>query len=150
MKKFLVILILGLLVINVQAQWYSRSFGADNINDLSQAQLNYALQRAESNVKIGRILTLSGVGTFTLGTFIAANSFANFLISWDSNNLDQYIAGGMLMLLGMGATAAGIPVWILGASRKKKVEVALLRFNSSSISNYKLPQQLGLGLKVNF
>ena len=150
MKKFLVILIAGLFALNVQAQWYSRSFGVDNINDLSQAQLNYALERAQSNVKIGRILTLSGVGAFTLGTFIAASSIVGFIDKWDSNDLDQYIAGGLLMLLGMGSTAAGIPIWILGATRKKKVEVALLRFNSSSITNYKLPQQFGLSLKVNF
>ncbi len=150
MKKFLLLLITGLFALNVQAQWYSRSFGVDNINDLSEVQLNYALQRAQSNVNLGRILTLSGVGAFTLGTFIAARSVGGFLSTWDSDELDSYVAGGMLMLLGMGSTAVGLPFWIIGTTRKKKVEVALLRFNSSAITGYKQPEQFGLSLKVNF
>ena len=150
MKKLVVVLFLALFVINVQAQWYSRSFGVDNINDLSQAQLNYALQRAQSNVKIGRILTLSGVGAFTVGTVIAATSLGGFLSTWDTNELDTYVAGSMLMLLGMGSSAVGLPFWIIGANRKKKVEVALLRFNTSAITRYRQPEQFGLSLKVNF
>ena len=153
MKKFLLLLITGLFAISVQAQWYSRSYGVDNINDLSEVQLNYALQRAESNVKTGKILTFSGIGAFALGTVIGVTALDDVFLNWDDsydNYAGRYLAGGMLMLLGMGSTALGIPFWIVGATRKKKIEVSLLRFNSSAFTGYKQPEQFGLSVKVNF
>ncbi|MCY1720686.1 hypothetical protein OU798_10050 [Prolixibacteraceae bacterium Z1-6] len=149
MKKFMVFLLLGFLTLAVQAQWYSRSYGVKSINELTQPQLNYELQRAQSNIKAGKILTYSGVGAFALGTFIAASSLDN---GWwrDDNDFDKYVAGSMLMLLGMGATAVGVPFWIVGASREKKVEIALLRFDSSVFTGLRQPEQMGLSLKINF
>lgn len=150
MKTFWVAVILALLVLNVQAQWYSRSFGVNSINDLSEVQLNYSLQRAEANVHTGKILTYSGIGAFTLGTIIAASGVHGFWNGVGDDDLNQYVAGSMLMLLGMGSTAVGIPFWISGAIRKKKVEIALLRFNSSAFTGYRQPEQIGLSLKISF
>jgi hypothetical protein len=149
MKKFLVVALLGLLTISVQGQWYSRSFGVNSINDLSETQLNYALERAQKNVKTGKIMTLSGVGAFSLGMVIVATGLDDI---WkDSNNgFDQYVAGSMLMLLGMGSTLVGVPFWIVGAHRKKQVEIALLRFDSSAYTGFQQPGQFGLSLKIQF
>jgi hypothetical protein len=149
MKKFLLLLITGLFAISVQAQWYSRSYGVNSINDLTEAQLNYALQRAEVNVKTGKILTFSGIGAFAIGTVIAATAVDDIL-TWDDADAGKFVAGGMLMYLGMGSTAVGIPFWIVGSTRKKKIEVSLLRFNSSAFTGYKQPEQFGLSVKVNF
>lgn len=150
MKKMLVVLLLGFLAINVQAQWYSRSFGVDNINDLSEVQLNYSLQRAESNIKTGKILTFSGIGAFTVGIVIAASSLNDSFWFAHENDFDKYVAGSMLVLLGIGSTAVGIPFWIVGSSRKKKIEIALISFDSSAFTGYKQAEQLGLSLKINF
>ena len=150
MKKILVVALLGLLTISVQGQWYSRSFGVNSINELNEKQLNYALQRAQSNVKTGKILTYSGIGAFTLGTIIAATGVTGFWDGLDEGDLDQYVAGSMLMLLGMGSTLVGVPFWIVGARRKKQVEIALLRFDSSAYTGFQQPGQFGLSLKIQF
>lgn len=149
MKKFLVVLLFGFLAIDVQAQWYSRSFGVDNINDLNETQLNYSLKRAESNIKTGRILTFVGIGSFALGTVIAVSSIDG-IWTGDNNELNKWAAGSMLMLLGMGSTVVGVPFWISGASRRNKIEISLLRFNSSAITGYKQAEPVGLSLKINF
>lgn len=149
MKKLLVLAALGFLFLNVQGQWYSRQFNVNSIDDLSQAQLNYALQRAEANLKAGKILTLSGVGAFTVGTIIAAAAFSDFW-NWDDSDTGLYVTGGMLMFLGMGSTAVGIPFWTHGATRRNKVEVALIKFNTSAVSGFRQPAQLGLCVNINF
>lgn len=150
MKKFFVLVMLGFLAINVHAQWYSRSFGADNINDLSEAQLNYSLQRAQANLKAGKIATFSGIGAFTFGTFIAVSGLNGLIFGGVNNGLNRYAAGSLLMLLGMGSTIVGVPLWIAGASRKKKIEIALLRFDSSAFTGYRQPEQMELSLRINF
>ncbi len=150
MKKFFVVVLFGFLAINVHAQWYNRSFGVDNIDDLSEAQLNYSLQRAQANLNAGKILTFSGIGAFTLGTFLAASGLNGFVFGGDDDGFGKYVAGSVLMLVGMGSTIVGVPFWIAGSSRKKKVEIALLRFNSSAFTGYRQPEQMGLSLKINF
>ncbi len=150
MKKILVALILGLVTLSVQGQWYSRSYGVDNINDLSETQLNYALERAQANVKTGKILTWSGVGTFSLGLVIVAISFDDLFTDWDDDSLDQYLVGSTLVFLGMASTVVGVPFWIAGASRKKQVEIALLRFNPTAYTGFKQPDQFGLSFTISF
>ena len=150
MKKILVAVILGLVALSVQGQWYSRSYGVDNINELSETQLNYALQRAQANVKIGKILTLSGIGSFSAGLVIVAISLDDFITDWDDDNLGVYVFGSTLMLLGMASTVVGVPFWIAGASRKKQVEIALLRFNPSAYTGFKQPDQFGLSFTISF
>lgn len=150
MKNLMVILLFGLLTMNVQGQWYSRSFGVESINDLNETQLKYALQRAQANVKTGKILTFSGIGAFTLGTIIAANSLDEFWTGMDESDFDQYVVGSVLMLLGIGSTLVGVPFWIAGASRRTQVEVALLKFSSSAYTGFRQPEQLGLSVKINF
>lgn len=149
MKTFLVVLLFGFLAINVQAQWYSRSYGVDSINDLSEVQLNHSLQQAQTNIKTGKILTFTGIGSFALGTVIAASG-VNEIWSDDNNSSEKMAAGSVLILIDMGSTAVGVPFWIVGASRKKKVEIALLRFDSSAITSYKQPEPIGLSLKIDF
>ena len=150
MKTFLLAVVLALVTLSVHGQWYSRSFGVDNINDLNESQLNYSLQRAQANIKAGKILTWSGVGAFSAGLVIAAASFGDMITDWDDDNFGMYVFGGSLMLLGMASTVVGVPFWIVGASRKKQVEIALLRFDSSAYTGFKQANQLGLSLTVRF
>ncbi len=74
----------------------------------------------------------------------------DFVFGGDDNEFGKYVAGSVLMLVGMGSTIVGVPFWIAGSSRKKKVEIALLRFNSSAFTGYRQPEQMGLSLKINF
>ncbi|WP_346855749.1 hypothetical protein [uncultured Draconibacterium sp.] len=150
MKRILAFLFLGLFVLNVQAQWYTKSFGAENISDLNEAQLNYLLQRAQSNIKTGKIATYSGAGAFVFGIFLAGSGLNNWV--WhggDENQLDKFAAGSLLMVTGMGAIAVGVPFWIVGENRKKKVEIALIQMKYSSGRGYS-QEPLGLGVRIRF
>ncbi len=150
MKKYWVVIILGLLALNVQGQWYSRSFGVETINELSVAQLNYSLQRAEGNVKTGKILTYSGIGVFTVGLFVAGSAFNEFWEGIDKQDQNRLAAGGIMMFAGIGSAAVGIPLWMINSGRKKQVEIALLRFDSSALTGFRQPEQFGIGVKIRF
>jgi hypothetical protein len=151
MKLFLAVFILGIFTLNVQAQWYSKSFGVDSITDLNEAQLNYLYQRAESNIKTGKIATFAGAGTFFLGAILAVNGANNWVFNGGNiNQLDKVTAGSLLMVAGMGSFAVGVPFWIVGANRKKKIEIVLVQMKYSSFTGYPQPQALGLSLKIHF
>ncbi len=151
MKIFLVCTLLVFLSLNVQAQWYSRSFGVDNINDLNEVQLNYSLQKAKSFVKTGKILTFSGIGSFTLGTYLVVRGLDGWVFGdGNDSHLDEIVLGEMLILAGMGSVVVGVPFWIVGARRKSKIEIALIKFNTSSLKTLGQPEPLGLSLKINF
>lgn len=152
MKIILTGLVLVLLALHSQAQWYSRAYGVDNIYLLDQSQLTYSLQKAESNVKTGKILTLGGMGTGIVGIIISANGMYNWTMKGASSSEfeTKTTIGGVLLLAGMGAMAVGIPLWAVNASRRNKIEIALIRFNVSSYTGYRQPDPLGLGLTFRF
>lgn len=150
MKKLLALAVLGFLFLNVQGQWYSRQFNVNSIDELNQTQLNYALERAEANLKTGKILTYSGIGAFAVGTLVAATGVNGFWNGLDEGDLNRYAAGSVLMLLGMGSTIVGVPFWVAGSRRKRQVEIALLRFDASAYTGFQPTQQYGLSLTLNF
>ena len=150
MKKYLALALFGLLFLDAQGQWYSRRFDVNSINDLSEIQLNYALERAQANVKTGKILTYSGIGAFTVGMFIAATGINGFWNGLDEDDLNRYAAGSVLMLVGMGSTMVGVPFWVAGSHRKRQVEIALLRLDNVAYTGFKPTQPLGLSLTLRF
>ena len=155
MKKFIVGALMFLLAINVDAQWYHRQFGVNNINDLTKAQLTMALQKAKNNMGLGVTLTLIGTGVTIGGVaiFNKINSDDNF-----GEGLTHGFNGTMLTGLGLCTMAIGIPLWAVNANRKNSIKVALVKFDTSSFlqSNkptyygYKQPPAFGLSAKINF
>ena len=157
MKKLLVVLVFVVFAFNANSQWYQK-YGVTNINDLSEEQLQFSLHKAETNLKTGKILTFTGLGASLVGAIIAANATTGIFNRNIDETFNQYAYGSILMLGGMGAMAVGIPFWIVGASRRNQIEVALIKFSYSSYLgnyqppnlNYKQPITIGLSLKVNF
>jgi len=168
MKKLLAGLFFILFALNIQAQWYNKQFGVNDINDLSELQLNLAMQKANKNLKTGKILTFTGLGVGLIGTVVAGHAAAREAgetiagIFTLSNNSDDHktgiVAGELLMFGGLGAMTVGIPLWAVNSSRRNKIEIALIKFNFSSYLGqyqptyigFKQLELIGLGLKIKF
>jgi hypothetical protein len=121
-----------------------------NPDTLTIEELNLYSEQAVNLRNTGRFLTLGGVGVMVAG-FVAGAIIANN----QSTDLDQdslestmegvgviYVAG----LLGIASTAAGIPLWAVGGSRKAKAELTLKKFNIV----YENSMAVGLGIKISF
>jgi hypothetical protein len=65
--------------------------------------------------------------------------------TWDDYSvaLGVITIGGMV---GIAATAVGIPLWLTGSSRKAKAELTLQKFNIESEGS----MALGLGVTIRF
>lgn len=160
MKSLLFVAILILTSVHINAQWYSKH-GVSDINDLSEQQLEILLQKSRDNVKTGKILTYTGFGVGTIGLIVSVNATANVIsdpFTVTEEELDDFTYGGVLMLLGIGAMVVGIPLWAINASRRNKVEIAIINFHtrpSSGIDHpvypiIKPPATYGLSLKINY
>jgi hypothetical protein len=158
MKKIVPVIVLVLFVFNANSQWYQKKYGVTDINELRVEQLNYSLEKAETNIKTGKILTYTGLGFGVIGIIVGTHATLGIFNNDIDKTLNEYTAGGMLILGGMGAMAVGIPFWIVGASRRNQIEVALIKFNNlSSLGNFnpatlsiKQPTTIGLSLKIDF
>ena len=148
MKTFIVGVVLFLFALNVQGQWYRSRYGVNSLNELNEEKLSLALQQTENKIKTGQILTGIGVGSGVIGVVLFANNFCIFSCS----NRENFLAttGTVLLFGGFSTMTFGIVKWIVNASRKKKVELALVQFNNSAYSGNKKPSQLGLSIKIHF
>ena len=152
MKKFLVGTLLILLTVNVDAQWYSK-YGVNDINELSETQLNFALQQFDKNYKAGRIVTLVGIGSELFGWSMALIAIS----TWSSSKFLEY-SFFILVPTGIVTMCVGIPLWSVNANRKKDIELALAKFNTASFLGnnqptyfgYKQPSAFGLSVKISF
>lgn len=149
MKKLLTCIFLVLFAVNVNAQWYQRLYGVTNINELSEQQLNLAMQLANQKIKTGKTVTLIGLGSFIVGGILVTDGM---IFSW--NDIDKGLseaAAGLLIASGGIITAAiGTTIWITGSNRKSSIEVALTRFNTSFLDPFKPPKITGMSLTLNF
>ena len=156
MRKFFVFTVLIFFILNVQAQWYSK-YGVNDINDLSEEQLQFALQKSEKNLKSGKILTYAGLGASTVGLAISIHATAHWVTDPLNPNHDEMTAGGLFLMMGLGAMVVGVPLWAVNASRRNKIEIALIKFNTESFlmnnqsAHFRFNQNsiLGLSVKIN-
>jgi hypothetical protein len=140
MKKLISICLLLFLVVCVNAQEKSKS----KYSEFNQDQLNLALKQASKSIKTGKILTFVGAAAFTTGVIIFASGVEDALNS--SSNSSAKLGGGYALFLGgFVSTLIGIPVWIVGASKKNKIELELVKFNPKGSSSIN-----GIGLKIRF
>lgn len=147
MKKLLTCILLILFAVNVNAQWYQRLYGVTNINELNEEQLNIALQLSQQKIKTGKTVTFIGIGSLFLGAVTLTNVSGSDNIIDASGNIS---AGLFFICGGIVTTAIGIPIWITGSNRKNSIEVALTRFDTSSLYPFKPPKITGMSLTLNF
>jgi len=155
MKKLLIGILLILFVINVDAQWYYRKYGVIYFSDLTEMQLKQGLQISKRNIALGISLTTVGVVTIACGTGLMID--ANKKKYWD-DELAEGLLGAGVIFLGMIPTIVGISIWVVNANRKNSIEVALVKFNTTSFLGnnqstyfgYKQPTALGVSVKISF
>ena len=113
-------------------------------NELNKDQLDLALKQASKTIKSGKILTIVGGCAFTTGVILMTSAFGD-IVEGGSNTEAKAGGGYVLFFGGLVATLVGVPSWLIGADKKNKIELELVRFNpvgSVSIN--------GIGLKIRF
>lgn len=120
---------------------------AERYDTMDHGQLNAALKKAKHKIKTGTTLTISGGLTAVLGIILIENSSKhNQVETYEGTLIDRKsVAGTFLVLGGAGLTGAGIPTWIAGGVRKRKIELQLVKFNSPGAAS--IP---GINLKIRF
>jgi hypothetical protein len=134
MKKLVSICFLLFFVVTGNAQEIKKS----KWSELNQDQLNLALERSIKTIKTGKILTFSGLGFAFIGSMIAWSGQGRHDDNTTLDGSNAAVAGVI-----MGYT--GITVWIVGASKKKNIQLELAKFKTNGSASIN-----GVGLKVRF
>jgi hypothetical protein len=140
MKKLTMVLLLISMAISASAQWYYKMYGVTTMDSLTEAQLNLGLQKSLSTAKTGKIMTVVGAGMIVGGYALALSSFN--ADDWESG-VSQGLTGGMLFYGGVIVGGIGVGHWIVGSSRKKDIQIVLVKFEGSASIN-------GVGITVYF
>jgi len=114
------------------------------LNELNQDQLNLAFKRAKTTATTGIILTSVGTVVASIGMVMAINEGVKWTTG-ENPDENAVSAGTSAMIFGGITALIGIPVWIVGASKKHKIQLELVKFNSPGTASIK-----GIGLKIRF
>lgn len=140
MKRLISICSLLFFVVLGNAQENNKA----KLNEFNQDQLNLALKQSLKTIKTGKILTFVGVGSAAIGFVLTANS-ARDIITGSDEAENKAVAGEILFFGGCASIAIGVPVWIVGANKKNKVELELVKFNPKGSASIN-----GIGLIIRF
>ena len=153
-------IVFAFFTLTVSAQWYTRSYGVSNINELNEAQLKLALQHAEQKVKTGKTITFIGIGSTVLGGVFYYDAMNNAGDSWEAfwESMGEAGGGMLLMMAGTAAIITGVAFWTVGSNRRNSIEVSLMNFETSAYFlsrqpanfNFTQPPPVGLTIKINF
>lgn len=140
MKKLISICFLFFFVVIGNAQVNKKP----KWNELNQDQLSLALEHSSKNIKTGKILTFSGLGVASFGMVVG---MAGVIETWDNPNSHDNTAavGGIALVAGIITVYVGIPIWIVGATRKKNITLELVKYNPKGSASIN-----GFGLKIRF
>ena len=117
MKK---IFLVGILCILCEIASHGQSvYSMQNLQQSSPENLNIYLTLAKKQKKSGAIITATGAITAVAG-------FAVFALSYEGEEFLGYNTGtdigGWMTVLGTGATLAGLPIWISGSVKVKRIK----------------------------
>lgn len=118
------------------------------VSELSQDQLNAELAKSLKTIKTGEIIVGTGIAVGLAGAICMiygineSRDNTGFLGGLPS---DQTIAGLGIVIVGVATTAAGIFKASSGQSRKKEIEMELLKFQPAGSATV-----YGIGLKISF
>lgn len=136
MKKLISICFMLFFVVIGNAQENKKS----KWSEFNQDQLNLALEHSIKTIKTGKILTFVGLGVASIDMIrVFGGGFGKKSDVQSPNDLSVVGYAGVITMY------IGIPVWIVGATRKKNITLELVKFNpigSASIN--------GIGLRIRF
>jgi hypothetical protein len=115
-----------------------------DLAELNSDQLNLYKEKAVKMRNAGMALTLVGIPAYITGALLLLNYMETAPIEdWNSFEPNFY---AVLTLGGAASGIAGIPLWIIGGSRKTKAEVALKAFDMKTEDSI----AVGLGITLRF
>jgi hypothetical protein len=139
MKKLISICLLVLLTVMCNAQEKKKS----KFSELNQDQLNIALTKSKKTIITGKILICTGLGVSSTGIIILMVEGLKAL--GGEANGQTATAGAYALIAGGITMEIGIPVWIVGATKKKNITLELVKFNPKGSASIN-----GIGLKIMF
>ena len=141
--KILILRLKKKLYMNPEAQALQKLPRRSTYELLDKDQLNLAYSQSLKTIKTGKTLTFIGIGMGALGGILFATSLN--LDSWSgfTHGLQRGMIGSTLISGGMVLSAVGIPLWVVGSSRKNNIEIALTKFEPTSFV-------IGIGLRIAF
>jgi hypothetical protein len=139
MNRLISICLLWFFVLTGNAQVNNKP----KLNELNQDQLNLALTKSKKTAITGIILTFAGLGVAIIGERIVVDEATK----WPGDNYNENRAntGSAMVIIGGATMCIGIPFWIVGATKKNKIELELAKFNPKGSASIN-----GIGLKVRF
>ena len=142
--SFILILCISFSSWNLSAQELQKPLRVSKYDGLDKDQLNLALAQSLRTIKTGKTLTFIGIGSAALGGIIFATSI-NLDDGWSGfeKGLQKATIGALLFDAGIISAAVGIPIWIVGSSRRNKIEINLAKFGPSASVN-------GVGVRITF
>ena len=140
MKKLISICLLLFIVVIGNAQVNDKP----KLNELNQDQLNLAFKRAKNTATTGIILTSVGTVVASIGMVMAINEGVKW-VAGENSDENTVTAGTSAMIVGGITALIGIPVWIVGATKKKNISLELVKFNPTGSAPIN-----GAGLKIRF
>jgi hypothetical protein len=142
--KSIIVIVLFLCIsvsfLDLNAQELQKPPRISKYDGLNQDQLNVALTQSLKTKKTGKTLTVIGIGAGTLGGILIATSF--HADTWDKG-LSTATTGALFFEAGLLSAGIGVPLWIVGASNKNKIEIKLAKFGPTSYAN-------GIGVRITF
>jgi hypothetical protein len=138
MKKSIIVSFLIFFTLIGNGQVNKKSY----YSELNQDQLNHALQKAKNNITAGVILTVIGLSSVFTGTvLLTEGAVADDL----DKSVDMIFAGTFIDIGGGIITLIGIPVWVIGADKKRRIKIELVKFNPTRSTSIN-----GVGLTIRF
>jgi len=113
-------LILCGCVDSINAQWYTRKYGVENINDLSDEQLRVSYSIARTSAILGGVVTGTGIVLTISGVVTSANYVWNDFLNYPSGAPTTQPDGSGLFISGALLAVGGAVLWISAGSRKKQ------------------------------
>ena len=139
MNRLISICIMVFLTVMCNAQEKNKS----KYSGLNQDQLNLALTKSINTIRVGKTLTFVGLGVMlTATTILMVEGFK--AIEGEGNSKTAETAAYVLFSSGF-LVYAGIPVWIVGANKKKNIQLELAKFKTPGTGSI-----YGVGVKINF
>jgi hypothetical protein len=135
MKKLFSIWFLLFFVVTGNAQVNNKT----KWSELNQDQLNLALKRSKKTIKTGKILTFVGLGVATIDMVVVFFAGGFGKSNGNSSYTGSFIEAGIITMY------IGIPVWIVGATKKKNISLELVKFKPTGSASIN-----GAGLKIRF
>jgi hypothetical protein len=134
MKKLILVFLLMFFVTSIDAQPY---------NSLNEEQLNLSLDNAKIKIKKGSRATLIGGIAGITGVALLPFSKSRIDVEGNSSYGARIAVGYCLIGYSIVSISIGVPKWINGGVKRKKIELELVKFKNTASIN-------GVGVKVRF